>query len=244
MTKFCPECGISLKENYKFCPSCGLDLDLENNREEIKKTQKKINISGRENKSKLSFDSKSFDTKKILYIFLGVFAIAIFILIFSDVITSNETNALSNIPNQNNPQSSSVDLNNLSKINELEDKLKADPNNYELVLQLAHLKNDSGLYEKAIVNYKEYLKKYPKDADVRIDMGVCYFNLGDYKNSISEMKKALEYKPNHQIAHLNLGIVNLAEGNLKESRIWLQKAVEIDSTSDVGKRAKELLHSH
>jgi len=84
----------------------------------------------------------------------------------------------------------------------------------------------------------------PGNADARVDMGVCYYNLGDFKTAISEMETALKYNPHHQIALLNLGIVNLSAGNLKESQDWLEKAVKENPDNDVGKRAKELLDSH
>ena len=88
------------------------------------------------------------------------------------------------------------------------------------------------------------MEKNPANADARVDMGVCYYNLKNYPTAIAEMKKALEYSPRHQIAHLNLGIVNLTAGNLEDSKNWFQKAVDIDPDSEVGKRAKELLQSH
>ena len=84
----------------------------------------------------------------------------------------------------------------------------------------------------------------PKDADVRVDMGVCYYNLGDFKTAISEMEHALKYNPHHQIGFLNLGVVNLSAGNLEKSKEWLKKAVKENPNNDVGKRAKELLESH
>ena len=84
----------------------------------------------------------------------------------------------------------------------------------------------------------------PNDADVLVDMGVCYYSLRNYDEAIKTMTEALKYKPNHQIAHLNLGIVNLAEGNVEKSKEWLKKAVDIDPNSEVGKRAEELLNSH
>ena len=69
-------------------------------------------------------------------------------------------------------------------------RLNSNPEDYKSILELAHLKNDSGLFDAAIVNYKTYLDKNPKDADARVDMGVCYFNLQDFPNAIKEMETA------------------------------------------------------
>ncbi len=112
------------------------------------------------------------------------------------------------------------------------------------LLELAHLKNDSGLFEAAIKNYTTYLAKNPKNADARVDMGVCYFNLQDFPNAIKEMETALKYVPNHQIAHLNLGVVNLSAGNLEKSKEWLKKAYELNPNNEIGQKANQLLNNH
>jgi tetratricopeptide (TPR) repeat protein len=111
-------------------------------------------------------------------------------------------------------------------------------------LHLAHLQQDSKLFEKAIGNYKKYLEKNPKNADALVDMGICFYNLGDYKSAINEMENALKYQPKHQIACLNLGIVNLAAQNIAESKEWFKKTIELNPNSEAGKRAQELLTSH
>jgi tetratricopeptide (TPR) repeat protein len=92
-------------------------------------------------------------------------------------------------------QNSGIDLSAVQKINELEAAVKANPENNEALLELAHLRNDSGMFEKAIENYKEYLSRVPADADARIDMGVCYYNLGRYNEAIDAMKKLLNIAP-------------------------------------------------
>ncbi|MDP1994604.1 MAG: tetratricopeptide repeat protein, partial [Ignavibacteria bacterium] len=79
------------------------------------------------------------------------------------------------------------------------------------------------------------------NADVLVDMGVCYFDLQKYDEAIPLMEKAIKTNPVHQIAHMNLGIVNLAKGNIEKSKEWLQKAVAIDPNSEIGRKAKQLL---
>ncbi len=248
MTNYCPECGINIEGIFKFCPNCGIDLT--NVKKEISKPEKKIKSSLKKTVNshvpKKQNQAKTLDSKTSLIIILGALLVGAIILILSGQFNSPEPTVTSNINTQTptQDQSPTVDLNALNKINGLQDQVTADPKNKDLLLQLAHAQNDAGLFDKAIKNYQEYLKTNTSDADVRIDMGVCYYSLKDYKTAISVMKEALKYKPNHQIGHLNLGIVNLADGNLEESKKWLQKAVDIDPNSEVGKRAKELLQSH
>jgi TolA-binding protein len=135
-----------------------------------------------------------------------------------------------------------ADILTLKKIRELEKTIAEDPTDNSARLQLAHLLNDSGFYRKAIENYETYLKNVPQDADVWIDLGVCYYQLRELNKAEEMMEKGIALSPNHQIGSFNLGIVNLELGNKKEAQKWLEKAVKIDPNSEIGKRAKKLLN--
>ena len=235
MPKFCNECGYKFDKEFKFCPECGTKV------QSVKNNKNNNSI-----KNKVSSDQEKRLDPKVLYgILVGGIGVIVIILLTSGLLDSTP---VSNIPVTQNQQqsdlSSGVNLNNMKAIDDLEAKIKQNPKDYTSLLQLAHLKNDSGLFEAAIINYKLYLEKNPKDADARVDMGVCYFNLKDFTNAIKEMETALKYTPNHQIAHLNLGVVNLSAGNLEKSKEWLKKAVDIDPTSEVGTKAQQLLNNH
>ena len=235
MPKFCNECGYKFDKEYKFCPECGA---------KIQSTKSAKN--NRTNKNTVSNDpEKKLDPKVIYGILIGGVAVVVIILLSSGLLDS--TPVVNTPLNQNQQQlgnNPGVNLNNMQMINDLEATVKQNPEDYKSLLQLAHLKNDSGLFEAAIQNYKTYLVKNPKDTDARVDMGVCYFNLQDYANAIAEMETALTYNPNHQIAHLNLGVVNLSAGNLEKSKEWLKKAVALNPTSEVGVKAQQLLNNH
>lgn len=180
-------------------------------------------------------------TKTIAIISIGT-GLAIVILIFSGLL--NTLIVPVNTASVNTNQNSGIDLNNLKKINDLEAVIKANPSDTTSILELANLKNDAGMFEQAIVNYKQYLSLVPNDPAARIDMGICYYNLQNFDTAINEMEQALKYDPKLQIGYLNLGIVNLAAGKMEKSKEWLKKAVNIDPDSENGKKAQELLSSH
>lgn len=233
MPKYCSECGVEFDGNYKFCPECGTKVSSITNKDKTIGKQDAL-------KSKTIEHEKQLDPKVIFGIFGGGAIIILMIILTTGVFDSPKVN-----PSSISPQTGSgVNLGNVQLINELEEKIKLNPEDHKTLLELAHLKNDSGLFEQAIINYKTYLELHPDDADARIDMGVCYFNLRDYENAKKEMLKALEYSPKHQIGHLNLGVVSLSAGNMAESKEWFRKAIDIDPTTDVAKRAEELLKSH
>ncbi len=231
----CNSCGYKIEQSFNFCPNCGKTLNPKKKNFYTKTTYDNVEI-------------KSLPTKIIYALIGGGILLAFFVLYLSGIfsgplVNNNISNQESNI-NQNSNQNLSVDLNNIQRINELEAKVKSNPNDHQSLLELAHLRMDSGLFEQAIKNYKEYLNHHPKEADVIVDMAVCYFNLKDYETAISFMKDAIKIEPKHQIAHLNIGVVNLNMGNIQESKEWFQKAVDINPNSDAGKKAQQLLLSH
>ena len=245
----CNNCGEeNLSENSN-CFSCGIPLKGLKKKKRVninlyhkKNNRKKFSDSNSSKSKTINSDEKVLDNKKILIISSFVIAIFIIALLMSGVF---ESGVKSNITEMNNQsKSSEVSLENLHEINDLENKIKANPGDMESTLHLAHLQQDSKFFEKAINNYKKYLEKNPENADARVDMGICFYNLGDNTSAINEMESALKYQPKHQIAHLNLGIVNLAAQNIEVSKNWFRKTVELNPESEAGKRAQELLTSH
>jgi len=244
----CKNCGEENPIENSVCFSCGVPLSGHKAKKANKqKTELKKNSTSENNSDsgeKISKE-KVLDNKKILIISVVIVVVFIFALVASgvfDIGIQPETTQIDN--SSENTNSGRVDLSNIAEINELEEKIKANPEDLESALHLAHLQQDARLSEKAISNYKKYLAKYPDDADARVDMAICYYNLNDYNTAISEMETAIKYQPKHQIAYLNLGIVNLAAKNIEASKEWLKKTVELDPNSEAGKRAAELMHSH
>lgn len=230
--KYCSECGFKFDRDFKFCPECGTATGQKQS-----KVKNNSSVTSKQN------ETKNLNPKVIYGIIIGAIAIIVIIIFSSGILDTATTAPINQVQGQSN-FSSGVNMNNMQAINDLEEKVKQNPDDHQSLLELAHLKNDSGLFEAAILNYKTYLEKHPDDADARVDMGVCYYNLKDFNNAIKEMETALKYAPNHQIAFLNLGVVNLSAGNLQVSKDWLQKAYDINPTNEVGQKAEQLLKNH
>ena len=148
MPKFCNECGYKFDKEYKFCPECGTKVQSTKNSKNSR-TVKNNDLNDHE---------KKLDPKIIYGILIGGIAVVAIILLTSGLL--DPTPVVNNPVNQNQQQmgnNSGVNLNNMQMINDLEAKVKQNPEDYNSLLQLAHLKNDSGLFEAAIQNYKTYL---------------------------------------------------------------------------------------
>ncbi|MBS4014412.1 MAG: tetratricopeptide repeat protein [Bacteroidetes bacterium] len=269
--KFCPHCGFELIENYRendaakdaesfscevcgeinspdnqFCSGCGAKLPGDIIPEKLTQKSKKVTTQKKQRKpalktEKVNQNTDSFSPGKLISIFSGVLVIGLVVLYSSGVFDSSvkKSDAL-----MSNNLSSGVDLNNLQRINQLRESVKTNPDDLEMVLELGHLLMDSGFFTEAISIYQKYLTKDPKNADVIVDMGVCYFELNQLEIADSVMQSALVFNPQHQIGHLNLGVVNLKRGNTEKSKEWFRKAIEINPATEYAQRAKQLLESH
>lgn len=231
--RVCSECGIKLKEKSNFCPNCGAEIS----------TGQKAGKTENSSKSKKQQPADHVSPNKILLILGGILAVVVIILLAGGVFDKPAPPAAVTQNTVPNP-GGGVDLNSLQQVNNLRDTYNRDTSNHTVLLQLAHLLNDSGLMDEAIEKYKIYIKTHPGVPDVMIDLGVCYFEKRDYATADSIMRAAVKIDPNHQIGHLNLGIVNLAKGDLQSSKEWLTKAVALGPTTEPGKKAKQLLESH
>lgn len=189
---------------------------------------------------------KNLSSIKLSYLVIFLLVIGFFILSASGTFNSPKLtaniNTESNMGNNNNPHGS-ANMEALKQIKDLETHINSNPTDYSSILQLGHLLNDNGFFEKAIDRYKQYLSANPNEADVWVDLGVCYFNLNDFDNAILNMEKGLKINPKHQIACLNLGIVNFSAGNKDKANFYWEKAVSIDPNNEIGSKAKQLLNS-
>jgi tetratricopeptide (TPR) repeat protein len=236
----CTQCGTALKRTDSLCPSCGIEVDWENTVHEAEPASRKDSPrrEPQDTTSHRKNNSGAWSSKSIFGA-MGVIAIAI----VAYALLVEKRPGLDMVP----PQASQPIISPMqvpAEIQELESRAAAHPDDMTLTLQLANLLHDGHFYEKAIANYKTYLMKNPKNADARVDMGICYKELGNFPEAKNQMKTALQIVPNHLNAHFNLGIVSLSEGDIEESNIWFKKTVALDPASEVGKRAQQLLIQH
>ncbi len=215
-----------------------------------KKQGQRVSQSRNKNKGRhpVKSEGTTVNKKELPYTKIGYVVALLFIVGFIIVLASGTfdspgiTQNVTSAPQEHNHDGAS--LANLEELKKLEETVKSNPENYTALLQLAHLYNDSRLYQKAIERYKVYLNKRPNEPDVLVDLGVCYYGLQDFKNADFYMKKGLSIDPRHQIGHFNLGIINLAQNNIEEAKSWWQKTININPNTDIAKKAKELLESN
>jgi cytochrome c-type biogenesis protein CcmH/NrfG len=228
--QFCSSCGVAVDWTEEIAPGTPMDLRLES-----------VKIEVREKKLRPKETSTSWLLKSIL----GIVVISALTVIGYEFFIDKGPRA--GLPQQVLAQPVTLKGEMAQKQAEsqtLEKEVASHPNDMALTLQLANSLHDGLLYEKAIPYYKMFLAKNPSDANARVDLGICYKELGDFSEAKKEMKEALKYDPLHLHANFNLGIVCLSEGDFHEANEWFKKTVALDPTSEVGKRAQQLLTQH
>jgi uncharacterized membrane protein YvbJ len=157
MINFCPECGFKLEKEYRFCPNCGIKLEQINNETNKKSSGSshpvKIQNTKKNKMPEPAVGPAKLSTRTLLVIISVIVGFVVITLFASGVFDSPKVSTLNQAPVTNN-QSSGVDLSKLQDIKDLEDKVAANPKDYQILLQLAHLKMmpDFRIRQSLIIN--------------------------------------------------------------------------------------------
>jgi cytochrome c-type biogenesis protein CcmH/NrfG len=122
------------------------------------------------------------------------------------------------------------------------EKLKADPNNAELLESVGNVYYDAQQYPVAIDYYQRALKAQPSNTGVRTDMATAYWYTGDADTAIAEFQKSLSYEPNKANTLFNLGIVEW-QGKMdiaKATATW-QKLLDTNPNYEAKDKVLELM---
>jgi cytochrome c-type biogenesis protein CcmH/NrfG len=96
----------------------------------------------------------------------------------------------------------------LATVQKLQDRIKANPKDYEALVELGNIDFDQKNYPEAAGYYTRALA-IRDDLDVRTDLGTMLFYANRYDEAMAELKKVLAVKPTHAQALFNMGVVLL-----------------------------------
>lgn len=87
------------------------------------------------------------------------------------------------------------------------DKLKADPNNADLLNNIGNIYRMTHQFQTAATYYQKSLDINPKNVGPRTDLASCLYYQGDVDGAIAQLEKSLTYDPKHAGTLLNLGLI-------------------------------------
>src|SRR5205814_1342162 len=88
-------------------------------------------------------------------------------------------------------------------------KLKADPNNSDLLNQIGTLYKATHQFKEAQKYFQRAIDANPKNVAARTDLGSCLFYQGDADGAIQQLEKSLTYDPKDANSLFNLGMIRL-----------------------------------
>jgi tetratricopeptide (TPR) repeat protein len=235
----CNRCGSENAADALFCSSCGAKLQGAQKQQPQSSRKSAKPEKGRDSKKRES-DSSPLFSWKVIVGFLGL----LLILVVGVELFSKKEQA----PVQEQaavPPMQTANIQLAGQISEMEKQVAANPADMQTLLKLANMSHDGRFFDKAITYYKRYLEKNVKDANARVDLGICYFENGDSEEALKQMQTALKYDPKHLQAHFNLGIVNLKARRIQEANDWFKKTIALaPPNSEIGQQAKQFLEQH
>lgn len=86
------------------------------------------------------------------------------------------------------------------------EKLKAEPNNSDLLIQVGNIYKASHQFKVAADMYDKALHVDPKNVPIRTEMASCLYYSGDVDGAISQLQQTLRYDPKDVNSLFNLGL--------------------------------------
>jgi len=239
MQRTCNRCGSGNFADASFCSSCGAKLQGAQKQQAQSSRKSAKQEKGRDSKKRES-DSSPLFSWKVIFGFLGLLLI---LVVAVELFSKREPTPVQDQAAAPQMQAANIQL--AGQISELEMQVAANPSDMQALLKLANMSHDGRFFDKAITYYRRYLDKNVKDANARVDLGICYFENGDNDEAQKQMLTALKYDPKHLQAHFNLGIVNLKARRIQEANDWFKRTIALaPPNSDIGQQAKQFLEQH
>lgn len=88
-------------------------------------------------------------------------------------------------------------------------KLKADPNNVDLLMQVAAIYHTTHQFQDAATYYRRAAEVDPKNVALRTKLAASLYRTGDVDAAIAQLKQALTYDPKDANALFDLGMMRL-----------------------------------
>lgn len=139
------------------------------------------------------------------------------------------------VPQNQSGQSSQTD----NSIKELETRLKTNPNDFSLLLNLGHAYMDNRQYASAAEVFAKATELKPKNAEAHVDLGNALRQDGDVNQALSILEKATKDFPEYGEGWLQLGLIyRLNLGDNRRALEYFQKFLEQDSESPIAPQVK------
>ena len=113
-------------------------------------------------------------------------------------------------------------------------KLKKDPKNTAVLVQVGNIYESTHQFKDAAGYYNKALQVTPKNVALRTEMASCLYYSGDVDGAIGQLQQSLQYDPKDANSLFNLGMIKLQgkqdnQGALAAWRELLKSNPEMDA---------------
>jgi cytochrome c-type biogenesis protein CcmH/NrfG len=117
-------------------------------------------------------------------------------------------------------------------------RLKTDPNNSDLLNQIATVYKSTHQFKDAATYYQKAIDANPKNVPARTDLATCLYYLGNVDGALAQLQESLRYDPKDATALFNLGMMRLQGKNDPTGAItaW-QQLLKLNPTLTAEKKA-------
>jgi tetratricopeptide (TPR) repeat protein len=121
-----------------------------------------------------------------------------------------------------------------SAIEYLKAASELQPDNYDVLVNLANANFDAGRYEEAEKIYTKALVKKPDDLNVRTDLGLTFIfrETPNYDRAVQEFKRVLDVDSNHVQALQNLTVAYTKKSDKAAATETLARLEQVDATNN------------
>jgi cytochrome c-type biogenesis protein CcmH/NrfG len=91
----------------------------------------------------------------------------------------------------------------------LKEKLKSDPNNSAVLMQVAAIYHTTHQFKEAADYYARAVQSDPKNVSARTKLATSLYRSGDVDGAIAQLNRALTYAPKDANALFDLGMIRL-----------------------------------
>jgi cytochrome c-type biogenesis protein CcmH/NrfG len=87
------------------------------------------------------------------------------------------------------------------------EKIKSDPNNTQLLVQIGRIYTSTHQFKEAAVYYGKALQVEPKNVPTRTELASCMYYDGDVDGAINQLEQSLHFDPKDADSLFNLGMI-------------------------------------
>lgn len=125
------------------------------------------------------------------------------------------------------------------RVADLEDRLKKNPGDVEILGQLAEAYYDNGQVDKSFETYKKALDIDPDNSRLRTSLAIKYFLQDKPEDAVAQMREEIKQNPGNNMAHYYLGQF-LAYGLGKYDQAVQELQIFLDGVGDSRVMAAEV----